>query len=312
MDPELKSILIKCSGGLVMIAAMFTFVSMLSYLFTWSVDKDLLMNADRMSRGVDVTNMGGKLGYIWSHFLISDMLGLASFIFVFLMAALAYRLFFWQRHIGLMRLTFLSVSGAFILSLALSVFGSVRVFDGGLAGDAGRAVMDSISNLLGPIVAVLVVIALAVVWLLFASGRFARWFALSGEDKPVQEEGPSVTDEDVIDSEIEQEEEEPEEEEEREKDLDIKKEEKIDFFVLGSGSNVLARDEGYDGLVLCLSGLSDVVIKGNEITAEAGVSITSLALLASKNSLAGMEFFYGIPGSVGGAVYMNAGAYGGG
>ena len=43
MDPELKSILIKCSGGLVMIVAMFTFVSMLSYLFTWSVDKDLLM-----------------------------------------------------------------------------------------------------------------------------------------------------------------------------------------------------------------------------------------------------------------------------
>jgi S-DNA-T family DNA segregation ATPase FtsK/SpoIIIE len=226
MDPELKSILIKCSGGLVMIVAMFTFVSMVSYLFTWSVDKDLLMNADRMSRGVDVANMGGKLGYIWSHFLISDMLGLASFIFVFLFAALAYRLFFWQRHIGLMRLTFLSVSGAFVLSLALSVFGSVRIFDGGLAGDAGRAVMDSISNLLGPIVAVLVVIALAVVWLLFASGRFARWFALSGEDKPVQEEAPAVTD-DVIDSEIEQE----EEESEPEADEDVDEIEEEEVFV---------------------------------------------------------------------------------
>ena len=44
MDPELKSILIKCSGGLVMIVALFTFVSMFSYLFTWSADKDLLMN----------------------------------------------------------------------------------------------------------------------------------------------------------------------------------------------------------------------------------------------------------------------------
>lgn len=181
MDPELKSILIKCSGGLFMIAALFTFVSMFSYLFTWSVDKDLIMNAERMSREVDVTNMGGKLGYLWSHFLISDFLGLASFIFVFLLGAVAYRLFFWQRHIGLMRLTFLSVSGAFILSMALSVIGAVRVFDGGLAGDAGRAVMDSVSNLLGPIVAVLMVISLTVVWLLFASGRFARWFALSGE-----------------------------------------------------------------------------------------------------------------------------------
>ena len=205
MDPELKSILIKCAGGLIMIVAFFTFVSMLSYLFTWSVDKDLLMNAERMSKGVDVSNMGGKLGYLWSHFLISDMLGLASFVLVFLFGAVAYRLFFWQRHIGLMRLTFLSLSGMMILSMALSVFGSVRMFDGGLAGDAGRAVMSSISNLLGPVVAVLVVLSLAVVWLLFASGRFARWFALSGEEKP-KVEGPQeeIADEELAEDTVEE------------------------------------------------------------------------------------------------------------
>lgn len=216
MDPELKSILIKCSGGLVMIVAVFTFLSMFSYLFTWSVDKDVLMNAERLSKGVEVSNMGGKLGYLWSHFLISDMLGLASFVFVFLLGALAYRLFFWQRHIGLMRLTFLSVSGALVLSMAMSVFGSVRVFDGGLAGDAGRAIMSSISNLLGPVVAVLVVLALAVVWLLFASGRFARWFALYGEGAPKQQEpvlsGEAMEEE--VDGEIEEETVEPENEEE--------------------------------------------------------------------------------------------------
>ena len=216
MDPELKSILIKCSGGLVMIVAVFTFLSMFSYLFTWSVDKDVLMNAERLSKGVEVSNMGGKLGYLWSHFLISDMLGLASFVFVFLLGALAYRLFFWQRHIGLMRLTFLSVSGALVLSMAMSVFGSVRVFDGGLAGDAGRAIMSSISNLLGPVVAVLVVLALAVVWLLFASGRFARWFALYGEGAPKQQEpvlsGEAMEEE--VDGELEEETVEPENEEE--------------------------------------------------------------------------------------------------
>ena len=216
MDPELKSILIKCSGGLVMIVAVFTFLSMFSYLFTWSVDKDVLMNAERLSKGVEVSNMGGKLGYLWSHFLISDMLGLASFVFVFLLGALAYRLFFWQRHIGLMRLTFLSVSGALVLSMAMSVFGSVRVFDGGLAGDAGRAIMSSISNLLGPVVAVLVVLALAVVWLLFASGRFARWFALYGEGAPKQQEpvlsGEAMEEE--VDGELEEEAVEPENEEE--------------------------------------------------------------------------------------------------
>ena len=212
MDPELKSILIKCSGGLVMLIALFTLVSMLSYLFTWSADKDLLMNAERMSRGLDVNNMGGKLGYLWSHFLISDMLGLASFVFVFLLGAVAYRLFFWHRHIGLMRLTFLSVSGAFVLSMALSLFGSVRLFDGGLGGDAGRSVTDALANLVGPILPWLIVLALAVVWMLFASGRFARWFALSGEDQPVHEPDVPVDEEDVEDDELE-EEPEPEEEE---------------------------------------------------------------------------------------------------
>ena len=203
MDPELKSILIKCAGGLVLMIAVFTFVSMLSYLFTWSVDKDLLMNAGRMSKDVDVSNIGGKLGYLWSHFLVSDMLGLASFSFVFLLGAVAYRLFFWQRHIGLMRLTFLTVSGAFVLSLALSLFGSVRLFDGGLGGDAGRAVTDSLANLVGPVLPWLIVIALAVVWLLFASGRFARWFALTGEsantEEPIVQNPDEAADEDEDD-----------------------------------------------------------------------------------------------------------------
>ena len=225
MDPELKSILIRCSGGLVMLIALFTMVSMLSYLFTWSADKDLLMNAERMSRGLDVNNIGGKLGYLWSHFLISDMLGLASFVFVFLLGALAYRLFFWQRHIGLMRLTFLSVSGAFVLSMALSLFGSVRLFDGGLGGDAGRAVTDSLTNLVGPVLPFLIVIALAVVWMLFASGRFARWFALYGENKvetepaaPVEEDEVDEDDEDDFEDESLPEEEETEEEEPEEEE----------------------------------------------------------------------------------------------
>ena len=235
MDPELKSILIRCSGGLVMLIALFTLVSMLSYLFTWSADKDLLMNADRMSRGLDVNNMGGKLGYLWSHFLISDMLGLASFVFVFLFGALAYRLFFWQRHIGLMRLTFLSVSGAFVLSMALSLFGSVRLFDGGLGGDAGRAVTDSLSNLVGPVLPWLIVIALAVVWLLFASGRFARWFALYGENKTEQEPVVSAeedeTDEEEFEEELlpeeESEEEESEDEEMPEEDEEVPEEDDV-------------------------------------------------------------------------------------
>lgn len=184
MDPELKSILIKCIGGAVLLITVLTLISMLSYLFTWTSDQSLLSEKNMLDRNVDVFNLGGKMGYKWSRFLISDLFGIASFGFVFLLAALSYRLFYWQRSIGLMRLTFMSVSGVFVLALALSLFGFRNAFGGGLGGDAGYAVVDWFRNLCGPIVTVLMVAALAVVWLLFASGRFAHWFALTGTKKP--------------------------------------------------------------------------------------------------------------------------------
>ena len=184
MDPELKSILIKCVGGAVLLITAFTLISMVSYLFTWTSDQSLMSEKNMLDRNVDVFNLGGKMGYSWSRFLISDLFGIASFGFVFLLAALSYRLFYWQRSIGLMRFTFLSVSGVFVLALAFSLCGFRNAFGGGLGGDAGYAVVDWFRNLCGPIVTVLMVAALAVVWLLFASGRFARWFALTGTRKP--------------------------------------------------------------------------------------------------------------------------------
>lgn len=183
MDPELKSILIKCLGGLALLVTVFTFISMFSYMFTWMSDQSLMTERNMLDRNVNVLNWGGKIGYSWSRFLISDLFGLASFGFVFLLAALSYRLFFWQRSIGLMRLTFLSVSGVFVLALALSLFGSSGLFGGGLGGDAGMAVVDCFRNLCGSVITILFVAALAVVWLLFASGRFAHWFALTGTAK---------------------------------------------------------------------------------------------------------------------------------
>lgn len=83
--------------------------------------------------------------------------------------------------------------------------------------------------------------------------------------------------------------------------------------LLGAGTNVLAPDEGLRGLVIvtrdCLTGLER---RGeNQIAAMAGVSMAKLALFAMDASLTGLEFAHGIPGTVGGGVYMNAGAYGG-
>lgn len=90
----------------------------------------------------------------------------------------------------------------------------------------------------------------------------------------------------------------------------ILKKENIPTFILGNGSNVIAKDEGYPGLILSLIGLKKTEVNGTSITAESGVLLTTVASLAQKNALTGMEALYGIPGTVGGAVFMNAGAYG--
>ena len=83
------------------------------------------------------------------------------------------------------------------------------------------------------------------------------------------------------------------------------------YIVLGRGSNVLFDDSGYKGAVISTEKLSAMTVSGNDITCGCGASFTQIAVIARDNSLTGLEFAYGIPGAVGGAVFMNAGAYGG-
>ena len=88
---------------------------------------------------------------------------------------------------------------------------------------------------------------------------------------------------------------------------------KTRYTVLGNGSNMLALDEGFDGVILRIAdGLTELRLIGeDEIFCGAGVKLGRLCNFALENSLSGLEFAYGIPGSCGGAVYMDAGAYGG-
>ncbi len=83
--------------------------------------------------------------------------------------------------------------------------------------------------------------------------------------------------------------------------------------ILGAGTNVLAPDEGMAGLVICLKDCLDgmELLEGNRIRVMAGVTMTRAAVFAANHGLSGLEFAHGIPGTVGGGVYMNAGAYGG-
>ena len=84
------------------------------------------------------------------------------------------------------------------------------------------------------------------------------------------------------------------------------------YTVMGNGSNLLVSDEGYDGVVIKISGtMNSISIDGNIITAGAGALLSKIGNAAKLKSLTGFEFASGIPGTVGGAVFMNAGAYGG-
>ena len=86
---------------------------------------------------------------------------------------------------------------------------------------------------------------------------------------------------------------------------------KIKYFIIGVGSNLLVRDPGYDGLIIKLGkNFNKIKIKNNILSVGAGVMDINLAKFAAKNSIKDFEFFIGIPGTIGGAVKMNAGCYG--
>lgn len=86
----------------------------------------------------------------------------------------------------------------------------------------------------------------------------------------------------------------------------------IPHMVIGNGSNLLVRDAGYDGVILRMGdAFQEIQIEGDRVTAGAGVVLSAVAREACRASLEGFEFASGIPGSIGGAVFMNAGAYDG-
>ena len=90
------------------------------------------------------------------------------------------------------------------------------------------------------------------------------------------------------------------------------KKEGADFFVIGNGSNLLVADEGVNGVLIHLTGkIAEAGVEGDKLRAGAGLSLAALAAFTVEKELSGLEFAAGIPGSVGGAIFMNAGAYGG-
>ena len=104
----------------------------------------------------------------------------------------------------------------------------------------------------------------------------------------------------------------PENTDEIKKLIAICKEEEVPYFILGNGSNLLVSDKGYRGVIIQLyRSFGQITLMENEIHAQAGALLSGIAAMAREASLTGFEFAGGIPGTLGGAVVMNAGAYGG-
>jgi len=94
------------------------------------------------------------------------------------------------------------------------------------------------------------------------------------------------------------------------KALEICKNEDVPVVIMGNGSNLIVRDKGIRGVVIKLSGgLNEIRVDGNTVFAQAGVMLSKLSKFAARNNLSGLEFAEGIPGTLGGAIAMNAGAY---
>ncbi|MBR2808946.1 MAG: UDP-N-acetylmuramate dehydrogenase [Erysipelotrichaceae bacterium] len=87
------------------------------------------------------------------------------------------------------------------------------------------------------------------------------------------------------------------------------KENKLKYKIIGKGSNLVCQDEPYDGIVITLDQLNNCYFENNRVTVESGQSAIRLANMALTNGLSGLEFIHGIPGSIGGLIFMNAGAY---
>lgn len=88
-------------------------------------------------------------------------------------------------------------------------------------------------------------------------------------------------------------------------------EQQMEWLVLGNSSNLIVRDGGIAGVVIMLDEMNHIEVRGHQVYAQAGAKLVDVAQVAAQSELTGLEFACGIPGSIGGGIYMNAGAYGG-
>ena len=179
-DDEQKARATKTLGVFLALFTVFTLISTLSYIFTWKQDQSLLRDPQMMDEATNVANLGGKFGLKWANVLICEWFGLGSFALLVLLFALSVRLMAGKWHYSLLKTATVTLSGAIIASFIMALIGKLSgietVFGAGIGGQCGSFVVDWISNAVGTIITVLLLIVLTVTWLLLSSSRFSKWF----------------------------------------------------------------------------------------------------------------------------------------
>jgi DNA segregation ATPase FtsK/SpoIIIE, S-DNA-T family len=179
-DDAQKATAIRVVGLIMAVFTLFSLISVLSYFFTWQRDQSLLTDPAMMDSATSCANMAGKMGLKWSRLLVYRWFGLGSLALVALLAALTIRLFTQKYRIRVLRTILVTITGAFVTSLLFALAGQSlglgSIFGGGLGGECGASLISRSLDLIGLPASILATLLLVVMWLLFASPRFQRWF----------------------------------------------------------------------------------------------------------------------------------------
>ena len=197
MDPQTKTLIARVVGLVVGVFALFTIFSCVSYLFTWKSDYSIVSWGDISNPDKMPANSGSRLGLRWSRFLVGGCFGLSAFCIAGLLSVLAVKIFMQRLDSKFLRPSVLMITAAPLFSFVLSYFSGLvssdTFFGGGLGGFAGAEFVRLCQNLSGKIGTGLFLTVLVVIWLLFASGKFAQWFAQIGTGRKKHKDSDAET-----------------------------------------------------------------------------------------------------------------------
>lgn len=197
MDPQTRTLIARVVGLVVGVFALFTIFSCVSYLFTWKSDYSIVSWGDISNPDKMPANSGSRLGLRWSRFLVGGCFGLSAFCIAGLLSVLAVKIFMQRLDSKFLRPSVLMITAAPLFSFVLSYFSGLvssdTFFGGGLGGFAGAEFVRLCQNLSGKIGTGLFLTVLVVIWLLFASGKFAQWFAQIGTGRKKHKDSDAET-----------------------------------------------------------------------------------------------------------------------